>query len=55
MNVKSLDAFAVQVVAHGDDDELRTILTEVCALTGMGFAAIARVTEQRGIACQVLD
>jgi GAF domain-containing protein len=31
------------------------ILGEVCELTGMGFAAVARVTEDRWIACQVLD
>ena len=55
MNDNSLDALAAQAVADGDDAELRAILTEVCDLTGMGFAAIARVTEQRWIACQVLD
>lgn len=55
MNGKSLDTFAAQVAADGDDDELRAILSEVCTLTGMGFAAIARVTEDRWIACQVLD
>ncbi|AQR75999.1 GAF domain-containing protein [Sphingomonas sp. LM7] len=31
------------------------MLEEVCALTGMGFAAVARVTSERWIACQVLD
>lgn len=31
------------------------LLEEVCALTGMGFAAVARVTSERWIACQVLD
>ena len=49
------DAFAANVVLHGDNPELCAILTEVCRLTGMGFAAIARVTEDRWIACQVLD
>lgn len=39
----------------GDKDEVRAILTDVCNLTGMGFAAVARVTEQRWIACQVED
>ena len=33
----------------------RTILDVVCRTTGMGFAAVARVTEDRWIACQVLD
>ncbi|RYD80322.1 MAG: sensor histidine kinase [Verrucomicrobiaceae bacterium] len=32
-----------------------TILQVVCQTTGMGFAAIARVTEERWIACSVLD
>jgi signal transduction histidine kinase len=32
-----------------------TILEVVCRTTGMGFAAIARVTEDRWIACGVLD
>ncbi|HEV7608446.1 MAG TPA: GAF domain-containing sensor histidine kinase [Steroidobacteraceae bacterium] len=32
-----------------------TILDVVCRATGMGFAAVARVTEQRWIACGVKD
>ncbi len=32
-----------------------TILKVVCEATGMGFAAVARVTEDRWIACEVLD
>lgn len=32
-----------------------TILEIVCQSTGMGFAAVARVTEDRWIACEVLD
>src|SRR3546814_1839567 len=31
------------------------ILGDVCSLTNMGFAAVARVTEDRWIACQVFD
>lgn len=42
-------------VELGDDQRLRDMLAQVCATTGMGFAAIARVTETRWIACQVLD
>jgi GAF domain-containing protein len=34
---------------------VRALLSEVCSTTGMGFAAIARVTETRWIACQVED
>jgi hypothetical protein len=32
-----------------------TILDVICLTTGMGFAAVARVTEDRWIACRVLD
>ena len=35
--------------------EVETILADVCRITGMGFAAVARVTTDRWIACQVLD
>jgi GAF domain-containing protein len=35
--------------------EIEAILAQVCTLTGMGFAAVARVTADRWIACQVLD
>ena len=49
------DALAAAVVGQGDDPAISAILEEVCRLTGMGFAAVARVTEQRWIACQVLD
>jgi GAF domain-containing protein len=31
------------------------MLKEMCALTGMGFAAVARVTSDRWIACQLVD
>ena len=49
------DAFAAEVAREGDEDLLRAILAEVCRITHMGFAAIARVTEDRWIACQVAD
>src|SRR6201999_2152761 len=32
-----------------------TVLDVVCRVTGMGFAAVARVTEDRWIACGVRD
>lgn len=45
-----------QVMADlGRDDELRAMLSRVCDLTGMGFAAVAHVSETRWIACQVED
>jgi GAF domain-containing protein len=50
-----MDELANAAVAQGDDARLRAILSEVCELTDMGFAAVARVTEDRWIACQVLD
>lgn len=31
------------------------MLEEVCRITGMGFAAVAHVTSERWVACQVLD
>ena len=49
------DKLPDRIVALGDDPEIQAILTQVCALTGMGFSAIAYVTEDRWIACQVED
>jgi GAF domain-containing protein len=49
------DDLAEQAVRDGNDDAIRAILSEICALTDMGFAAVARVTENRWIACQVVD
>ncbi|GAA4723507.1 GAF domain-containing protein [Sphingomonas lutea] len=42
-------------VALSDDARVREMLNEVCAVTGMGFAAVAHVTHHRWIACQVED
>ncbi len=36
-------------------DAVPTILDVVCRTTGMGFAAVARVTKERWIACSLLD
>ena len=36
-------------------DAVSTILDVVCRTTGMGFAAVARVTDSRWVACKVLD
>jgi GAF domain-containing protein len=49
------DEFAAAVAAQGDDAEIEAVLEEVCRVTGMGFAAVARVTEERWIAAQVID
>jgi len=42
-------------VALADDERLRAMLREICDTTGMGFSAVARVTETRWIACLVED
>lgn len=44
-----------EAIALGRDERLHEILREICDATGMGFAAVARVTEQRWIACQIED
>lgn len=49
------DEFAADVAAHGDDEAIISILREMCRVTHMGFAAVARVTEDRWIAAQVED
>ncbi len=43
------------VAAIGTIDVVATMLEVVCRTTGMGFAAIARVTEDRWVACAVRD
>lgn len=49
------DHLAEDAVAQGDNDEIRAILEDICRMTDMGFAAVARVTDTRWIACQLLD
>lgn len=49
------DDFATKVAKEGDDAEIEAILLEVCHATRMGFIAVARVTETRWVAAQVLD
>jgi signal transduction histidine kinase len=49
------DLSAVSVNAIQRIDAVPTILEVVCKTTGMGFAAVARVTEDRWIACGVRD
>jgi GAF domain-containing protein len=49
------DKLAIEAVAFGDDAAISAILDDICRVTQMGFAAVARVTEDRWIACQVLD
>lgn len=44
------DILAVQRIP-----EVEAILEEMCRLTGMGFAAVARVTSDRWVVCQLVD
>ena len=47
--------FQSDIDAIGDIAAIPTILDVICRTTGMGFAAVARVTEDRWIACSVVD
>ena len=47
--------YQADVAAIGRIPAVPTILDVVCRTTGMGFAAVARVTEDRWIACGVRD
>ena len=49
------ESFAADVIAVQDIAAVPTILEVVCRTTGMGFAAVARVTEDRWVACGVRD
>ena len=51
----SEDPLTAEAVEHGDNEEIRQLLREVCYITKMGFAAVARVTAERWIACQLED
>lgn len=49
------DSFAAAVVTQGEDEQIRAIVAEVARITHTGFVAVACVTEDRWIACQVSD
>jgi GAF domain-containing protein len=49
------DPFAGDIALINQIPAVPTILDVVCRTTGMGFAAVARVTEERWIACTMLD
>jgi signal transduction histidine kinase len=49
------DAYQSDIAAIQDIPAVPTILEVICRTTGMGFAAVARVTEGRWIACEVRD
>jgi signal transduction histidine kinase len=50
-----ITTIAQDVAAIGRLDVVPKILEVVCRTTGMGFAAVARVTEDRWVACAVRD
>ncbi|HEV7690219.1 MAG TPA: GAF domain-containing sensor histidine kinase [Hyphomonadaceae bacterium] len=50
-----MEDFSKDVEAVSRIDAVPQILDVVCRMTGMGFAAVARVTEDRWIACSVRD
>lgn len=47
--------FAADIAAVQRIPSARDMLKQVCALTGMGFSAVARVTADRWVACLVED
>src|SRR3954452_20857303 len=49
------DTFAEDLEAVSRINAVPTILEVVCRTTGMGFAAVARVTEERWVACALRD
>src|SRR5271167_3946057 len=49
------DSFQDDIESVGRIAAVPTILEVVCRTTGMGFAAVARVTEDRWVACGVSD
>ena len=50
-----MDSIDADIKAIAEIDAVPNILDVVCRVTGMGFAAVARVTEDRWIACSVKD
>ena len=50
-----MENFAEDLLAVSQIDAIPTILEVICRTTGLGFAAVARVTEDRWIACAVRD
>ncbi len=47
--------FQADIDLVGSIEAVPTILDVVCRISGMGFAAVARVTEDRWVACRVKD
>lgn len=49
------NSFAQQIAIPPVRPEIQALLRQLCDVSGMGFAALARVTEDRWIACQIED
>lgn len=50
-----MQSFSKDIAILNGIPAVPTILDVVCRTTGMGFAAVARVTDDRWVACSVLD
>jgi hypothetical protein len=55
LSAKMADDFRADIESVSRIEAVPTILDVVCRTTGMGFAAVTRVTDDRWIACGVLD
>lgn len=55
MRVPTEQELQADVARAGRIDAITTMLNVICRVTNMRFAAVARVTEDRWIACQVRD
>ena len=55
MSEHGTEEFARDLATVSQIDAVPKILEVVCRMTGMGFAAVARVTDERWIACAVRD
>ena len=49
------DRLAAAIAEAGDDPRLKAVVRKICEVADVGFAAIACVTRDRWIACQVED
>ena len=47
--------FRDDIIAIQDNVSVPTMLETICLATGLRFAAVARVTEQRWITCSTID
>nr|WP_294794633.1 PAS domain S-box protein [uncultured Mucilaginibacter sp.] len=54
-NITSEDSIKADVITVGDIPMIGTLLEVICNTTGMGFSAVARVTEDKWVACAVRD